>query len=114
MSLRLFCPKCGDLMAPSGETMKCVKGEMELSLRLFESLKECYLENIRSPMEITFTYNGKPHGVGGRWFCPACGVEIKEERTGVLKCPKCSKSLVGFVYDLIERHPHRNADGAWR
>lgn len=111
---QLFCPKCGDLMVPSGDTMKCVKGEMELSQRLFLAFKECYLDKTRSPQNLTFTYKGKPHPVGGGWFCPECGVEIVEAKTGVLNCPECSKSLVGFIYDLIERHPHKDADGVWR
>jgi hypothetical protein len=103
---QLFCPKCGDLLIASGETMKCVKGEMELSQRLFSGLRECYIENTRSPKDITFTHNGKAHPIGGRWFCPACGVKIAEAITGVLKCPKCTRSVVEFIFDLIELHPH--------
>jgi hypothetical protein len=98
-------------MTTAGETLQCANGEMQLSQRLFRGLMECYVENTRCPKDLTFIYNGKPQAIGGKWFCPACGVEIKEEKAGVLKCPKCSKSLVGFIYDLIERHPHKDADG---
>ena len=60
----------------------------------------------RTPREVVFTYGGKPHAIGGDWFCPGCGVPTQELTPGALRCPACSRSLVEFVHSLIERHPH--------
>jgi hypothetical protein len=55
-----------------------------------------------------------PVGVGGEWFCPACGVRTTEATPGDVRCPSCDRSLKGFLYELVERHPHRDPDGRVR
>lgn len=79
---------------------------MILASALADTLRECYEAQMRQPKHAIFTYNGKPHPIGGTWFCPGCGVSIPENSPGDLTCPECSRSVVEFVYALIERHPH--------
>ena len=106
--IQLYCPKCGDLLVRSGDTLKCVRGEIEFSGELCKRFKEYYLEN-PSPEKKAINVR-----IGGRWFCPGCGVEIVERSTGAVECQNCSKSLLPFIHVLIERHPHKDSDGVWR
>jgi hypothetical protein len=112
--MKLFCPKCGDQLAQDENGhFECVRGQMPLSLRLERQLCDCYVSQVRRPRDMTFTYGGQPHTVGGDWYCPGCGVLIQELSPGDLRCPICSQSIVEFIHSLIELHPH--FDGArWR
>src|SRR5262245_31309973 len=105
--MALFCPRCGDVLreTPEGH-LRCERGDVILSAELRDRLYECYRDATRRPNDIIFTYNGKPHGVGGEWFCPGCGVRINETSPGKLICPVCSRSVVEFVYAIVEGHPH--------
>ena len=105
--MTLHCPKCGDVLteSASGE-FECVRGRMGLAQELEQRLRECYVLQTRAPRDVVFTYGGKPHRIGGDWFCPGCGVAAQELTPGDLRCPACSRSLVEFVHSLIERHPH--------
>ena len=103
----MHCPKCGDILSESADgDLVCVRGQMGLSLDLAQRLRACYVTQSRQPREGVFTYGDRPLWIGGRWFCPGCGVAIPEHSPGDLRCPVCSRSLSEFVYVLVERHPH--------
>src|SRR5579862_7301628 len=42
---RMFCPKCGARMEKHGDTLKCVQGEMELTLHMAAGLREAFGES---------------------------------------------------------------------
>jgi len=105
--MTLHCPKCGDVLTKSADgSLECVRGRMGLAQELEQRLRECYVTKARDPKDAAFTYGGRPHPIGGTWFCPGCGVAAQELTPGDLRCPVCSRSLVEFVHALIERHPH--------
>jgi predicted RNA-binding Zn-ribbon protein involved in translation (DUF1610 family) len=105
----LFCPKCGKQLSENrAGYFECVRGDMPLAWELAERLNDCYVKKIRSPMERSCGYP-----VGGMWYCLGCGVEIKEEKHGDLRCPLCCRSISEFIHSLIERHPHRDGTGGW-
>jgi hypothetical protein len=64
-------------------------------------LTECFVERTREPREFQFR-----SAIGGRWFCPGCGVRMQEVE-GRIACPVCDRCLNEFVIGLIERHPHQ-------
>lgn len=43
--------------------------------------------------------------VGGRWYCPGCGVRMITEPHDV-HCPRCTLHLNEFLVELIELHSH--------
>ena len=92
---------------------ECVRGQMGLAQELELRLRECYVTQTRRPQDRVFNYGGKPHGIGGDWFCPGCGVAAQELTPGDLRCPVCSRSLVEFVHALIELHPHFDGVSRW-
>jgi ribosomal protein S27E len=100
--MQLHCPKCGDVLAESTSgTLRCARGQMELSQELGERLLECYVLHARTPREKPFAFP-----VGGVWFCPACGVPTQERNPGDVRCTACSRSLAEFLHALVELHPH--------
>lgn len=109
----LHCPKCGDVLAEKDGHFVCLGGRMEFAPELEQRLRECYVEQTRKPRDFVFSYAGRPARIGGDWFCPGCGVAAKESTPGDLRCPTCSRSLVEFVYSLIERHPHFDGVSSW-
>jgi len=113
MATQIFCPKCGEELVanPDRGYLECIPGQMPLSAELEKRLRECYIECTRNPVDRIFTYNDKPHGIGGQWFCPGCAEEMTEMTPGDLRCPECNRSLFEFVYSLVERHPHKSKDG---
>jgi rubrerythrin len=74
---------------------------MILAPKLAEDLHACFIARTTKPYEGRFAF-----AVGGRWYCPACGVEMRESE-GAIRCPQCDRWLNEFVIALIERHPHR-------
>jgi rubrerythrin len=86
---------------------------MPLSQVLQKRLIECYVDHTATPKAVPFTYNSKPHPVGGDWFCPECGVKIEETSPGEVKCTICGHYITEFIYQLIERHPHKTPQGTW-
>lgn len=112
--MTLHCPKCGDVLTESATGgLECVRGQMGLAQELKQRLRECYVTQTRRPRDTVLTYGGRPCGIGGDWFCPGCGVAAQEFTPGDLRCPVCSRSLVEFVYSLIERHPHFDGVSRW-
>jgi hypothetical protein len=105
--MALFCPRCGNALCPTADGgLQCERGKMVLASALAGALRECYLDRVREPQPVVFTYNGVPHPVGDTWFCPGCGVRIPEDSPGDLRCPVCSRSMVEFLVALMEWHPH--------
>jgi hypothetical protein len=116
----MYCPKCGELMEEiewygSTElrkevTYKCPRGYMELSLDLAKRLHEAFIARSVPPKEPVATGRSSFFW-GGNWFCPACGVSMKEiQGTTAVVCPNCRGNLGPFIYHLIELHPHSPRD----
>ena len=104
----MFCPKCGDELIEAEDGISCVRGEMILSPHLALRFKQCFIDRVDRPREARFSFP-----VGGRWFCPGCGVEMLEE-DGHIRCPRCNCSLNEFIHQLVELHPHRRVNTAER
>ena len=97
----MYCPRCGDEMAADGSTLKCERGEMQLSRAMFEKLNEAFVLKTRTTKDTRFSFE-----VGGKWFCPGDGAEMIEHE-GRLECSQCGASINEFVHGLIELHMHR-------
>lgn len=99
----MYCPKCGDALTrrPNGE-LACEHGDMGLSQDLERRLHECFVVNTREPRDIMASY-----AIGGKWWCPGCGVQATEMNPRDLRCPSCQRSLVEVLHALVEIHPHR-------
>ena len=69
--------------APSGH-LECVQGQMPLADELARRLNDCYASQVRRPRDVVYQYNGCPHPIGGTWFCPGCGVRLREDSPGDL------------------------------
>ena len=105
--MKLYCPKCGEPLTESdtGE-LECVPGKMPLAPALEKRLRQTFGPGGGTSVGQRFTYGGRAHAVGGRWYCPCCGVRAAEQSPGDLRCPRCGRSLVEFVVPLTELHPH--------
>jgi hypothetical protein len=64
------------------------------------SLRECFVDSRRNRSATPLRFD-----VGGRWFCPACAVEMTTGHRSVT-CPTCHRSLNEFIYPLVEFNPH--------
>lgn len=74
---------------------------MPLSQKMQEFLTEYFVDGTRD-----WEVRPAPNGWGGRWFCPADGTAMQEDR-GIVRCPKCHRPFPGpLLYQLIELHPH--------
>lgn len=73
---------------------------MGLSKDLENILTECFVLKNRKPKDKKFSFL-----VGGKWFCPDCGV-LMIEQDGFIRCPQCNLTLNEFIPILIEFHPH--------
>lgn len=98
---RMFCPRCGEPLAEVNGALTCVRGDMSLSPKMRECFTECFVTKTRTPADRVFELR-----VGGRWFCPGCGVQALEQ-DGRITCPRCSRSLNEFIGSLVELHRHR-------
>ncbi len=96
----MFCPKCNDELVQLENELTCLKGKMGLSRNLEQGLTECFILKIRTPREKKFSFV-----VGGKWFCPGCGVSMFE-KDGHIRCPQCDLCLNEFIFALVEMHPH--------
>jgi uncharacterized Zn finger protein (UPF0148 family) len=95
----MHCPRCGEVLVPSGETLKCTSGEMELSDELRRRLVEVFVSQSRTGKSL-------PMNWGGAWYCPGCGVPTVAD-AGHIRCSHCGELLDEFLHVLIELHPHR-------
>ena len=73
---------------------------MGLSQHLERRFTECFIQRVDTPREVEFS-----SVIGGKWFCPGCGVPTVEGG-GFVRCPRCELSLNEFIYALVELHPH--------
>jgi rubrerythrin len=95
-------------MEKHGDTLKCIQGEMELTVDTATGLRESFEDNTTSLGDAT---PRKPVSVWSGWFCPGCGVPMEEtSKPRSVKCPKCGRTLGKFVWGLVEHHPHRFGD----
>ena len=69
-----------------------------------ERLYSGFVSKTEKPEEFRFTEKG--YRFGGQWFCPGCGVSMKEEEPGAVRCPQCGRNIGGYVHELIELNPH--------
>jgi hypothetical protein len=74
---------------------------MGLAQFLEKRLTECYVSRIDTPRERRFSFQ-----VGGKWFCPGCGVPTVES-DGFVRCSECGLALNEFIHALVEIHPHK-------
>ena len=97
----MCCPKCGEVLQQSRGTYTCLRGDMELSRNLADQLYACFVAKTEEPGEApTFK-------VGGHWFCPGCGIAMKEEIPGTVLCPQCGRNIGrSLMFQLVELHPH--------
>jgi len=77
---------------------------MELSEDMAERLYAGFVVKTEQPEEFRFTSGG--YHVGGRWYCPGCGVSMHEEEPGAVRCPECRRNIGKYVHQLIELHTH--------
>ncbi len=96
----IFCPKCGNELSETSAGLICQNGKMEITKELEKRLRECYVLKLREPSQRKLDFT-----VGGRWYCPQCGVQTLEDK-GNVYCPKCKLSINEFILSLIEHHPH--------
>jgi hypothetical protein len=87
-------------------TFECVGGKMELSQNMAKDLYAAFVEKSVEPPEFAFT-PGFGSRFGGKWHCPGCGVRMKEESPGVVRCPQCRRNLGRYIPQLVELHPHK-------
>src|ERR1051325_6130329 len=98
----MYCPRCGELLVSKNGTYFCVKGNMELSKRVAEDLHCSFLTESQQPFD--HAYKNSFH-VGGKWFCPRCGVAMQEESSGEIRFPQCSRNIAKYIYQLVELNP---------
>jgi hypothetical protein len=108
----MYCPRCGDVLSEMNETFTCIRGDMEMSHHLATHLFACFVSKSEQPKEPPpLSEMRYKSGVGGRWFCPGCGVSMEEQTPYAVRCPQCNRNLWQFVYEIVECHPHRRDDG---
>jgi len=100
----MYCPRCGCELSNEQDRVVCHHGNMELTKILEERLREVYVLKLRKSQDIQFSFK-----VGGKWFCPQCGIETLEE-DGYIHCPNCKISMNEFISMLVEIHYHQPVD----
>jgi hypothetical protein len=70
---------------------------MPLSQRFERSLRAAYEAD-----EETAPLPPAPFTVGGTWYCPGCGTSLDPN----LVCSTCMRSVLPFIVELVELHPH--------
>lgn len=92
----MYCPHCGREMRPTDGVFTCDAGGMTFSRNLHDIL------TARFPVP-------RPRSVGvevgarvTRWFCPGCGVKLRQDMT----CGRCGQTIQDLLWSLVELHPH--------
>ena len=93
-----------DTLVQQDTHFRCERGDMTLSVHMARHLWTSFIDHSephREPVPSTFRW-------GGNWFCPHCGVKMREiaSTNGVL-CPKYGGNLGPMIYELIEFNYHR-------
>jgi uncharacterized Zn finger protein (UPF0148 family) len=101
----IYCPRCGHLLAEENGQLVCRPGDMPLS----EHMREQLTAYVVAPPRARVGRSSWSVRIGGRWFCPACGVETAE-REGRVECRHCGGAIQDLLRALIELHPHRDTD----
>lgn len=96
----MFCPYCGAQMEERGGELVCPVGNMTLAPRTAERLFAAFVERTATPPPEPLRFR-----MGGRWYCPGCGVRMITEDHDV-RCPRCTLHLNGFLVELVELHSH--------
>jgi hypothetical protein len=100
----MYCPKCGNPLKENSGVFLCERGQMELSRLMAGSLYSGFVSKTEQPED--FGFGNEAYRFGGKWFCPGCGVLMKEEMPGAVKCPQCGRNIGKYLHQLIELHPH--------
>jgi uncharacterized Zn finger protein (UPF0148 family) len=95
--MKIFCPVCGAGMSEKDGILACFNS---LELNRADSGKLIELVKME-PSDEVFAYP-----VGGRWYCPACGLACKENEPGLVQCPDCKRSLASIIKMTVERFKH--------
>ncbi|MGO9439949.1 MAG: hypothetical protein ACLPXM_05335 [Terriglobales bacterium] len=90
-------------MQEKDNVFTCVRGGMELSPDMARRLYSCFVTRSEQPEEFEFTKESG-YKCGGRWFCPGCGVVMREEVPGAVRCPECGRNIGKFLHPLVELH----------
>ena len=77
---------------------------MELSQFMAERLYSGFVSRSEEPEDFRFTKAG--YRFGDEWFCPGCGISMKEDEPGAVRCPQCGRNIGKYLRQLIELHPH--------
>ena len=96
----MFCPYCGSELERVGGELACRRGGMELSPHMEERLCAAFVHGTDEPSRSPVRYR-----VGGRWYCPGCGVPAVTGEHSVA-CSRCGKHLTPFLVELVELHSH--------
>ena len=96
----MFCPYCGCGMVTRNGEVECPAGNMQLSPMLAKQLHESFVARTVVPSSVPLRYS-----VGGRYYCPGCGVPMITAEDGV-QCPRCALHLNAFLHQIIELHSH--------
>lgn len=97
----LACPRCGcDLIIQATGESRCVSSGALLSVNVTKALRERFAGpmSTRDVARSTFRTDGE-------WFCPACGVSMRNSGDRVF-CTVCGQSLHDLVWELLELNPH--------
>jgi hypothetical protein len=81
--------------------LTCLAGDMILSTICQQRLLEVFPNQNNRPYQVELGYDLL------RWFCPACGIPVKD-----YVCPECKKSMLPLRYMLVEFHPHKGETDA--
>src|ERR1700688_3622045 len=84
-------------------SFECVRGDMQLSEEMARHLYASFVVKTEEPTDFHFKDGSK---WAGNWFCPGCGVAMREEVPGKVRCPRCRRNLGSYIYRLVELHPH--------
>lgn len=96
----MLCPYCGAHFQRIDGELTCLAGNMPLAPRTESRLSSAFVERTWTP-----SAEALPFRVGGRWYCPGCGVRMITEAHDV-RCPRCALHLNEFLVELIELHSH--------
>jgi rubrerythrin len=96
----MYCPWCGSQTEHDGRELVCPVGNMPFAQWTAERLYAAFVARTATPSPEPLRFR-----VGGRWYCPGCGVRMITEPHDV-HCPRCTLRLNPFLVELVELHGH--------